>query len=234
MSFLTELHCHSAPVSACADITPAEIVQKYTDAGFATVTVADHLSRVTFSPKNYSGADDWNAKIDYFLSGYRAVKEAAGERLNVLLAAELRLNRHRATDLLVYGVTEEWLRAYPDLLDTNLKTLSSRVHSAGLRLYQAHPFRNGMEICDPTLLDGYEIHNGHLGHFSRNDMAELWAARFGLPGTSGSDMHHPDSEITGGILTDSPITDNKELLRVLDAGCYTLLKSGTLCDDRKC
>ena len=70
MKFKTELHCHSRTVSDCASITPAEIVEKYLESGYTTVVLADHLSPFTFSGKRYTGGEDWQSKIDYYMEHY--------------------------------------------------------------------------------------------------------------------------------------------------------------------
>lgn len=224
MSYKTELHCHSAGVSACARITPAEMVEKYVAAGYTTVVLTNHLSFVTFSPDNYHGTYDWQDKMDFYLEGYRKLKEAAGNRLNILLGAEFRLYKHEATDYLVYGLTEDFLRTHPGILDTGFSIFSQRVRAAGLFLVQAHPFRKHMVVTDTKLLNAIETYNGNKRCASRNDIAEIWADRFHMAKTSGSDLHRPDDDACGGIYTETPITTNEELLAVLRSGNYTLIK----------
>ncbi len=224
MSYKTELHCHSAGVSACARIAPADIAEKYLAAGYTTVVLTNHLSFVTFSPDNYHGSYDWQEKMDFFLAGYHALKEAAGNRLNVLLGAEIRLYKHEATDYLVYGLTEDFLRTHPGILDTDFPVFSQCVRAAGLFLVQAHPFRNHMVVTEPSLLDAIETYNGNKHCASRNDMAEIWAERFHMRKTSGSDLHRPADDACAGIRTETPITTNEELLAVLRSGNYTLIQ----------
>ncbi len=226
MSFKTELHCHSRTVSNCASITPEELVQLYLSHGYTTVVLTEHLSRHTFCEgSRYTGSNAWQEKIDYFMNGYHRLCEVAAGRLHVLLGCEICLDNSRS-DHIIQGVTEEFLRANPDLLQINMKTLRERVLDAGFFLYQAHPFRNYMSITPPPLLDGIEIHNAHAHHDSRNDFAALWAERFSLRPLSGSDVHDPDHIPGGGILTDTPITDTETLLRVLREERYTLIKEG--------
>ncbi len=224
MSYKTELHCHSAGVSACAHISPAELAEKYIAAGYTTVVLTNHLSLSTFAPNNYHGTYDWQEKMDFFLAGYHALREAAGDRLNVLLGGEFRLFKHEATDFLVYGLTEAFLRTHPDILRTGFSIFSQRVRAAGLFVVQAHPFRKNMMMTDPKLLDAIEAYNGNKRHPSRNDFAELWADRFGMRKTSGSDVHRPEDDACAGIRTETPITSNEELLETLRSGNYTLIR----------
>ena len=227
MSFKTEMHCHSATVSNCASITPEEIVEKYLACGYTTVVLANHFSRTTFDPtRRYKGSEDWQEKVDYYLNGYYALKEAARGKLHILLGCELSIDSV-AADFLIYGITEKFLRENEDLMQIRkVKEMSKRVREAGFLLYQAHPFRNNMAISNPSYLDGIEVYNAHPRHDSRNDFAALWAKRFQLGEISGSDVHDAPDEAGGGILTDTPITSMSQLLETLRAGTYTLLRDG--------
>ena len=230
MSFKTEMHCHSCTVSACADITPAQIVEKYLEHGYTTVVVADHLSPFTFG-KRYTGGEDWQEKIDYYMEGVRALREAAAGKLHVLQGCELRIEACDS-DFLVYGMTEDFMRQNPDLLQIpKVKEMCARLREAGFLVFQAHPFRNGMTVTNPDYLDGIEVYNAHARHNSRNDIAEMWAKRYKLLPISGSDMHHDYDLPGGGILTDEPIESMEQLLRILREGRYTLVREGTPGDD---
>ena len=45
------------------------------------------------------------------MSGYRLVKAAEDESFDVILGMELRFVNESENDYLIYGFTEEWLRA---------------------------------------------------------------------------------------------------------------------------
>ena len=224
MKFKTELHCHSHTVSDCADITARELVDKYVEGGYTTVVLMEHLNSATFAPGGrYNGTEDWQQKIDYYMEGYRALHAAAQGKLNILMGCELCVHDTH-TDYLIHGVTESFLRENPDLMTlSKIKYVSKRVHEYGLLLYQAHPFRNGMNVTDPTLLDGIETYNGHPRHDSRNDFAAQWAQHYGLRRICGSDVHGKDDPASTAILTDSPITTREELLVTLREQNYTML-----------
>lgn len=233
MSYKTELHCHSRTVSQCASITPEEIVEKYLERGYTSVVLADHLSPASFDGGRYKGGEDWQERIDYYMNGYHALCRAAAGRLHILQGCELRLN-DSLSDFLVYGITEEFMRATPTLLDPKpVKQMCAQLREAGFLVYQAHPFRNNMSITNPTYLDGVEVYNAHPRHDSRNDLAELWAKRYGLLEISGSDVHDAPDIAGGGILTDTPITTMQQLLTVLREGSYTLLREGKPGDGKK-
>lgn len=231
MKFKTELHCHSRTVSDCATITPEEIVEKYLAAGYTTVVLADHLSPFTFSGKRYTGGEDWQKKIDYYMEGVRALQKAAAGKLHILQGCELRIEACDS-DFLVYGITEEFMRQNPDLLQIpKVKEMLGRLRAAGFLVFQAHPFRSNMTITNPKYLDGIEVYNAHSRHNSRNDFAKLWADRYGLLQISGSDTHHEYDLPGGGILTDAPVESMPQLMEILRTANYTLVREGTPGDE---
>lgn len=224
-SFKTELHCHCTEVSNCATAPVDLIVRRYLAAGYTTVVLTNHLSKYTYKNGRFDHSDwSWDEKIDYFMDGFHRLEAAADGRLHVILGCELRSNCDD-NDYQIYGVTEDFLRAVPDMMDVKISELSQKIRAAGMLFFQAHPFRNEMRITDPKYLDGIEIYNGHIGAQSRNDIAALWAQKYHLKVSSGSDFHHAWHRIDGGIETDTPITDTKTLLNTLKSGAYRLIRT---------
>lgn len=223
MKFKTELHCHSGDVSACSKAPVELIVDRYTAAGYHSLVLTNHLSRFTYKTKHFDYSDwSWSQKIDYFMYGYHHLREAAGDRLHVILGCELRSNSDE-NDYQLYGVTEKFLRENAGLLDIPIKELKPLCNESGILLFQAHPFRNGMQIKKPEYLDGVEVINGNLAANSRNDIAMLWARRYGLKMSAGSDFHGEKHETNTGILTDTPITTTEELMAYLNSGNYQMI-----------
>ena len=182
MQYKTELHCHSSEVSPCADLTVAEVTERYIAAGYTTVVLTNHYCDSVIN----NAGETWEEKIGHYLSAYHAMKEYAGDRLNILLGCELRFTENH-NDYLVFGMTEEFLREYPELHTMKLKSFSELSRKMGFLLIQAHPFRNRMTVMPPKYLDGIEVFNGHHGHDSRNQLADALAKRYGLLRTSGSE-----------------------------------------------
>jgi hypothetical protein len=214
-------------VSSCATIKPEEIVDHFVSEGYSTLVLTNHLSRFTYKSKAKGDLSSWtwDEKINYYLNGYYDLCRAAEGRLCVLLGVELRSNVDE-NDYLIYGVEEDFLRTSYDLIDRKIADISAMTHERGYLLFGAHPFRNNMRVTTPTLLDGIEVFNGNVKHDSRNDIARLWAEKFSLIAISGSDFHHlSDGLPTGGIITDSPITSNAELLDILRSGNYELIRN---------
>ena len=109
MAFKTELHCHSAPVSACAKAYPEEIVQAYVERGYHSLVLTNHFSRFTFKNKRMGdlSALPWEEKVDYYMKGYHELKEAAGDKINVIVssAEELVASQVAQINEIVYEAT---------------------------------------------------------------------------------------------------------------------------------
>jgi len=214
--FQTELHMHTSEVSMCAKLTAPQMADLYIRAGYHSVVVTNHYSPTTAEAMG----ENWST--DRYLEGYRLMKEYARGKLCVLLGAELRFYGD-SNDYLLYGLTEDFLYGHPDLHKSKLKDFSPLAREHGILVIQAHPFRNGMTVRMPELLDGVEVFNANTETF-RNQIALDWARHYGLLGTSGSDLHSDRTVIGGGLLTEEPIESNEELVRILKARTAALLR----------
>lgn len=218
---LWEMHAHTSEVSPCGSVSARELAESYISQGYSGVIITDHFS---YYGQQKAPEGDWNTWVDFFCSGWRAAKEAAAGRLQVLFGAELCLTEN-SNDYLLYGVTESFLRAHPELLQLPLREVRRLADENGILIYQAHPFRNGMTVMDPRLLDGVEIYNGNKRHDSRNEIAAAWAARFGLGTVSGSDFHEQEDLARGGILIDADVRTMQEMQRVLQSGALEIRRT---------
>jgi PHP domain. len=218
MLYKTETHAHSKVISKCSHASEDDIIRRYTQAGYQTLVLTNHLCTDTFSERKDA---PWEEKAEYFLSGYTSLKEKAKGYLHILLGMELRFSG-TANDYLVYGFDESFLRKNGDITTLGLSAFSKLAKENGLLLFQAHPFRYGITVVNPCYLDGVEVYNGHAGHESNNEIALAWAEKHRLKKLSGSDFHDPDSRTTGGIFTEVPLTDMNGLMSVLREETYTL------------
>lgn len=220
MSYKLELHAHSKSVSACSS-TPEEMVaQLYIDAGYDGIVLSNHYSSYTLH--HFLKGESFEANVNTYIDAARKVREAAKGKLDVILGCEIHI-ADSSNDYLLFGFDEDFLYN-EEILSYNIDKLSAICREKGILIFQAHPFRNGMRVVNPKLLDGIEVYNGHKSHDSRNTIADAWADRFGLRKSSGSDFHDPTSQIDGGILIDSRITTQKELKDVLLSSEYKLVK----------
>ena len=211
--FLYDTHIHTAEVSSCSQVSAADVVKYYLEAGYDGIVITDHFFPGTCNPENEPGLTQ-EVAVERYLSGYEnAVRTAAG-KMTVLLGMELRFHGMN-NDFLVFGMNRDFLLKYPDIRNMKPSSFYPLAKENNLLFFSAHPFRNGMMVIPPSVIDGVEVMNGHPGHDSRNDLAEIYANRFHKLKSSGSDFHAPGDQARGGILTKTAIRDNKDLIECL-------------------
>lgn len=219
--YKTELHAHTWPVSRCAQSTAAQVAEDYIQNGYSTLVLTNHMSPSFFEWAQQEGLSSWREQADLFLSDYRSMRKHAGDKLCVLLGMEVRVHPNM-NDYLVYGIDEEFVCRMGNIMELSIDGLSRLVHDAGGLIYQAHPFRNGMTVTDPRLLDGIETANCCRSHDSRNEIAKAWAQRFGLRGICGSDYHRPEHMNGTGILTETRLDSPSALVSALTSMDFVL------------
>ena len=216
------MHFHTKNTSNCANVKAKDAVEEYIKAGYNGIVVTDHLSPSTYM-KYGRELLPWKKKVDFFLRGYKEALKTADGRIPVLLGMELRFRTSEGdNDYLVYGINEEFLYNTPELLNLNSKKFYELCQKNGFLVFQAHPFRVGMKVTNPKYLDGIEIFNGNPRHNSSNDIAEMWAKKYDLMVTSGSDYHEYEDLGTGGIWFNKEIKDNKTLIEELNKRDYEI------------
>lgn len=215
--YRTELHAHTSPASSCSEILPAEMAKTYHEKGFDAVVIANHfyMQMLEDLPKKEA--------IRRYLKDYEETKaEAQKYGLNVILATEIRFTENN-NDYLIYGVDEDVLSMGYDYFEKGIEAFRREVLLPKSVFVQAHPFRNGMIECDPTLLDGIETFNMHPNHNSRVGIAVRYAAENNLKiTTAGSDFHHPDRghEAVSALRTKVIPKDSFHLAEILKSGDY--------------
>lgn len=217
MEYKYEMHCHTGCVSRCGRVEPERIVQLYTEKGYNGIVVTDHYSPMTFTP-------NWcpQRQIDFYLSGYRRMKDYAGDDFTVLLGLELR-HYFTANDYLIYGVDEEFFFNAGNLMLPWEKQVFEMCKDKGYLVFQAHPFRTGIRQCNPDYIDGVEVYNGKTNK-EQNSKALEWAKSNNKLMVSGSDFHTVKNLARGGIITDSLIKSNKDLLEALKAQNFKMIE----------
>ena len=216
-----ELHSHTAEVSGCAEVSAADSYRLHSAAGYDGIVVTDHFYTDALNDR-YS--HDWAERSYGFMTGYRRMKEVAGEGFSVLFGLEFRFH-DSPNDYLVFGITPELFSAVPDIDLYDRKQLRGFADENGLLIVQAHPFRGSCKPDEPWFLDGVEVYNGHPWHVEHNDRALAYAEEHGLIQTSGSDFHHPGMLARGGIKTDFPLRSECDLAAALKSGDYELIKT---------
>lgn len=219
--YKTELHCHTRHVSRCAGHDAEGIVEAYLAAGYTSIVITEHLAKGTFE---HIKDRPLSEQMEYFVQGYRMVKEAARGRLNVLMGAEVNFEGTLSTDYLMYGLEEEFYHRCPDVYLQNKYWTASLVRNNGGVFIQAHPFRTNCAVTEEFVLDGIEVWNGHPFQKNHNRIAREFAKDY--PGyilTSGGDHHDDIMYPDAGILTKEPIVSEKQLAEVLRSRDFELI-----------
>lgn len=220
--FKYDTHVHTSETSPCGGISASDVVRAYKDADYEGVIITDHFGHYFFDP--ISGIS-WKEKVDLYLKGYRkALAEGDKAGLKVLLGMEI-LFKGSPNDYLIYGFDESFLYENPEMYLLGLEEFRNLVKGSDILIFQAHPFRNYVTPADPKLLDGVEIFNGNKRHDSRDNLAEQFASNHHLLKISGSDFHEYEDLSRGGIITKYPILNEKNLVKLLKSGAYSLIKA---------
>lgn len=215
--YLYDLHIHTSESSGCGETCAADIVARYKGLGYDGIVITDHVGASALRNRG----ETYDEKITNVLKGYRAAKALEDENFTVILGMELRFLEND-NDYLVYGIDEEFMRRVNLTEFEKPEDFVAVAKENSLAFFQAHPFRDGMTVLNPTILDGIEVYNGHGGHDSRNDIALCWAKKFGVRMISGSDFHYVSKAEPGGVYFEERHMDSKAVAKALLENRYTL------------
>jgi len=194
-----ETHLHTHPVSACGANSPKAMVKAYKAMGYTGFIITDHFFNGNSGcPLHLS----WDEKINFFLSGYEAAKKE-GEKndFDVFLGWEYAV---KGTELLTYGLGEDFLRSHPHCDRLTIEDYSDLVRKNGGYIAQAHPYREAPWVINPYpvaphLIDGIEVYNASQPKES-NQKAYGFAQLHNIAMQSGSDAHGIHTPELGGII----------------------------------
>ena len=226
MKYKYQMHAHTSPCSACAVMSPAELVESLYSGGYSGCVVTNHFY------KGNSGIDrnlPYNDFIKKYEEDYLECKKAA-EKYNLDILFGIEENLFDGLEILCYGITPQFLYDNPNLLsDHTAETWYKALHDFGAVCIQAHPFRDREYITNPRTLpldciDGIEVYN-HCNKPEENLKAEKFAENNpSLISVSGADAHTVELVCRAGIESDIRITDEKILSDVLKSKQYRLIK----------
>ena len=221
--YVYEMHQHTAGCSACGKGEPVETVRALHRDGFAGMVLTNHFYH---GNTGINRRQPWADFVRPYEEAYLEAK-AEGERLDFDVLFGLEEWVGGGKEVLLYGITPEFVYAHPELREADLPQLSRLVRQAGGLVFQAHPFRVRDYIPDPSAtlpvecLDGIETDNACNGELE-NRRAALYAAQHGLRVSAGSDAHTADFPQRYGIATEKRIHTEAGLAAVLRSGAYTL------------
>lgn len=218
-----DLHVHTAPASPCAEVSAEETARLYAERGYDAIAVTNHFIRYLFRGESAKEASR------RYLKDYADAKRAGAQYgLQVLLGMEIRFPENH-NDYLVYGLEEADVERFFPYLQTSYETFYKAVHGECLVILQAHPFRDGMELQNPALLDGIETFNCHPHHNSRIAPATDYAkAHPGWIVSAGTDFHHLGHQGMACIRSQTCPADSKELAALLRSGNYLFDVCGSI------
>ncbi len=219
------MHIHTLKCSACSVMTAEELCHALYEGGFKGCVITNHFIN------GNSTADrslSWKEIVKLYEEDYMELCEFAKQYdLDILFGIEEQVGG--GLEILVYGITPEFLYSHPELRKADIKTWRNLVNDNNGLIIQSHPFRKRDYIKNPMVLsdiDGIEVYN-HCNMIEENLKAEEWAKKHSeMILISGADAHRNKDGLCskGGIETDIRIKDNDTLISVLKSGNYSLLK----------
>ena len=221
--YLTELHCHTAPVSRCSHAWVRDAVQDYLNAGVHTLTITNHLY-----PKAWDVTRPREEAARWLADYEEACRLAEGTELNVLLGAELRFS-NCINDYLLYGVEPSDIEQILPLLTGTIEEFYPKIKSDRRLLLQAHPFRKDMVLAPTDAVDGIEVFNLHPNHNSAIGIAARYARENGMYISGGSDYHEVRRDAALCLIrTKERLQSSFDIVRVLRSRDFLFDISGNL------
>ena len=205
--YTTELHCHSFPVSACGDFSPAEVVEFYKDAGVSSLVLTNHLNPLW-------AEGDPKERAKEYLADLIAAKDAAGNDMNIILGVEIRFPQSN-NDYLVYGVGEEDIEKFIKLIPHGLENFYKTIKNDRNVILQAHPLRKNMEPAPIDFIDGIESINMHPNHHAKPSIAFKYAKENNFIVSGGSDFHHKGHHALCLMRTETEMKDSYDVAHAL-------------------
>lgn len=232
-----ETHLHTAPVSKCAKGGVREVLQFYKNFGYDGVFITNHFLDGNI---NIDKTLPYEEKIEFYLSDYFDAKSES-EKIGIKVFFGVELS-YGGTDFLVYGLSPDWFRAHPEIMDMNKVEELALMRSEGAFIAQAHPFREAGYINHirlyPRSVDAVEVINACRTDFE-NRMAGIYAEEYGFLRVAGTDNHVGARPHYAGMESDEPLNSEADYgrfvregkIRVFTADADPLAYETTLLDE---
>ncbi|MCL2212475.1 MAG: hypothetical protein FWB93_01400 [Oscillospiraceae bacterium] len=235
MSYLFDLHVHTAESSGCGQVPGGDMIRCYHQRGYAGVVITDHLVGGYVNGKcAHTTATDWQGKVDGLIKGYAEARKVGDELGMVVLFGWEYRTKYAAgmADLLTYGLDAEFLLANPQLDGMEGDEYVDFVQSSGGLVSFAHPYRHMPQDYVPphTNVAAVEVLNAchhtekYPGGFDL--LALAFASKHDMLPLAGCDAHHLHEVDGTGMLFDTRPTNNNELLAAIHKGQYKLILQG--------
>lgn len=208
MIYLYETHLHTSPVSRCAKAGVRESLEFYKSIGYEGVFITNH-----FIDGN-CGCDrslPYEDMIKYYFS---ACEEGVilGKEIGITVFSGVE-SSYMGSDFLIYGLDKEWYLDHPEIMTLKKSESLTLMAKEGALIIQAHPFREHPSTdrisLFPRYVHGAETYNSSRSDFE-NEMAEHFAKSYNLLRFAGSDNHYAKKKLLGGMLSRTPIVDERD------------------------
>ncbi len=219
-----EIHLHTSACSACAISTAEEMIDAAKENNYSGVVFTNHFYHGnTCVDRNLP----WEDFVDAYANDYYRAKKY-GEEKGIKVFFGIEEGYAAGKEMLIYGLSPEALKSYPDFICLSAKEKSEFVHNNGGITVCAHPFRNRTYIPNPdteppaSLFDGIECFN-FFNTDDENKKAFAFAQKNNLIETSGGDIHRSSDLGKAGINFNVPINTYEDFIENLKNGNYTLI-----------
>lgn len=218
--YLYETHLHTFPVSKCARSDARESLTLYKNLGYAGVFITNHFIDGNINCDRFL---PYAERIEFYFSDYENGVQIGKELgLSVFSGIE---SSYKGTDFLIYGLNKAWFLEHPEIEQLKKSQMLTLMADSGALIIQAHPFREAAYIDHirlfPRHVHGVEVYNACRTELE-NEMAELYAKRYGLIEFAGSDKHSANQPSRlGGMQSETPILDEQDFVRRVKSGEIT-------------
>lgn len=215
--FRYETHLHTFPVSKCAKSTVREALEFYRALSYDGVVITNHFVNNNI---NIDRTLPYAEKLEFFISDYEEALRLSEEiGIKVFYGIEI---GHGGSDFLVYGLTPDWYRAHPEMMEMKFSECLASLKEAGALVIHAHPFRDSSYIDHirlfPRVTEGVEIFNAGRTPFE-NEMARQYAQNYEMLPFAGSDNHRAaEKPILGGMEGETPAESIEDFVRMVRSG----------------
>lgn len=219
-----QMHMHTLPCSACAQVTPDQMAGFIKELGFDGGIITNHFKH------GNTGIDrklPWNEFVKAYEDDYIAFKEA-GKKYGLDFHFGIEQGVGGGKEILVYGLTPQMLYNHPELDTMNPEIWYKTLKQYDVLIYQAHPYRRRDYITDvgvmPDFIDGIEVFNFCNSLEDNMDAEEYAENHKELLLVAGGDTHGKYACCNGGIETATPLKTQKDVVDILRRGAFNLIK----------
>ncbi len=216
-------HVHSSKISTCSHVTVEEIIDEKQKRGYDGAVLTNHCQSWYYPPAEHK------YYIERVIEEFQRGKAYADKKnFRLFLGLEVTLENPRYADWLLYGVSEEFLRATPCLYQLTQRELFALCEEWGVVLIQAHPFRARQMPGEPEFMHGVEINCSH-SDLENTKSVQAFAALHDLLVTCGTDYHFPQNTYFGGILLPEYCHTAQDIAKhIREAGYVDVIMEGEI------